>query len=118
MGLGECINRVTAASNWASTFRKLPFGRGIGIACSSYICGAGLPIYWNNMPHSGVQLRLDRSGGVTSFCGSTEIGQGSTIVLVHRRGEFSASIRSTFGWSPATPISRRSISDRIRAASR
>src|SRR5437588_12316006 len=44
--------------------RKLPYGNGIGIACSSYICGAGLPIYWNNMPQSGVQIRLDRQGGV------------------------------------------------------
>src|SRR5213080_1363303 len=30
----------------ASVTRKLPHGKGIGIACSSYICGAGLPIYW------------------------------------------------------------------------
>ena len=34
------------------------------------------------MPHSGVQLKLDRSGGVTAFCGATEIGQGSDDVLV------------------------------------
>ena len=57
-------------------------GRGVGLACSSYLCGAGLPIYWNKMPHSGVQLKLDRGGGVTVFCGCTEIGQGSDDVLV------------------------------------
>src|SRR5207237_1285379 len=62
-------------------FRKLPTGKGIGLACSSYITGAGLPIYWNPMPHSGVQLKCDRGGGVTAFCGSTEIGQGSDSVL-------------------------------------
>ena len=61
---------------------KLPHGRGVGLACSSYLSGAGLPIYWNDMPHSGVQLKLDRSGGVTAFCGATEIGQGSDDVLV------------------------------------
>jgi len=49
-----------------SETRKLPYGKGIGFACSSYICGAGLPIYWNNMPQSGVQLRLDRQGGFDS----------------------------------------------------
>ena len=38
------------------------------------------------MPHSGVQLKLDRSGGVTAFCGATEIGQGSDDVLVALRG--------------------------------
>ena len=63
-------------------FRKLPLGRGVGLACSSYLSGAGLPIYWNDLPHSGVQLKLDRSGGVTAFCGATEIGQGSDDVLV------------------------------------
>src|SRR5207244_2835750 len=66
-----------------SDTRKLPFGKGIGIACSSYICGAGLPIYWNNMPQSGVQLRLDRQGGVCVMCGSTDIGQGSDSILAY-----------------------------------
>ena len=53
----------------------------MGLACSAYLTGAGLPIYWNKMPHSGVQLKLDRGGGVTLFCGATEIGQGSDDVL-------------------------------------
>ena len=34
-------------------FRKLPRGRGVGLACSSYLSGAGLPIYWNDMPALG-----------------------------------------------------------------
>ena len=33
------------------------------------------------MPQSGVQLKLDRGGGVTVFCGSTDIGQGSDTIL-------------------------------------
>ena len=44
--------------------------------------GAGNAIYWNKMPHSGVQLKLDRSGKVTVFCGCAEVGQGSDDVLV------------------------------------
>src|SRR5207342_251824 len=55
----------------------------LGLACSSYLCGAGLPIYWNAMPQSGVQLKLDRSGGVCVMCGSTEIGQGSDSILAY-----------------------------------
>jgi CO/xanthine dehydrogenase Mo-binding subunit len=81
MGLGECIRKVVAGSGWKEKHRRLPRGRGVGIACSSYICGAGLPIYWNAMPHSGVTLKLDRGGGVAVFCGETEIGQGSDTVL-------------------------------------
>src|SRR5207249_3334716 len=83
MGLGACLEKVVAGSEWKRKFRKLPPGKGVGLACSSYICGAGLPIYWNNMPHSGVQLKCDRGGGVTVFCGSTEIGQGSDSILAY-----------------------------------
>jgi 4-hydroxybenzoyl-CoA reductase alpha subunit len=83
MGLGQCIEKVVRGSEWKQKFRKLPQGRGVGLACSSYISGAGLPIYWNNMPHSGVQLKCDRGGGVTVFCGSTDIGQGSDSILAY-----------------------------------
>jgi 4-hydroxybenzoyl-CoA reductase subunit alpha len=55
--------------------------RGMGLAASAYICGAGKPIYWNDLPHSAVQIRLDRGGGVTVYCGATDIGQGSTSIL-------------------------------------
>ncbi len=87
MGLGACIRKVTEGAEWKQRFRRLPQGRGIGLACSSYISGAGLPIYWNNMPHSGVQLKCDRGGGVTVFCGSTEIGQGSDSILAYIAAE-------------------------------
>jgi 4-hydroxybenzoyl-CoA reductase alpha subunit len=81
VNLSECIRRVVKSSDWKEKFRKLPEGRGVGLACSAYLTGAGLPIYWNKMPHSGVQLKFDRGGGVTVFCGATEIGQGSDDVL-------------------------------------
>jgi 4-hydroxybenzoyl-CoA reductase subunit alpha len=81
VNLAECIHRVVKASDWKNKFRKLPEGRGVGLACSAYLTGAGLPIYWNKMPHSGVQLKFDRGGGVSIFCGATEIGQGSDDVL-------------------------------------
>jgi 4-hydroxybenzoyl-CoA reductase subunit alpha len=81
IGLKECIEKVLDGSGWRERRGNLPRGRGLGIACSSYLCGAGLPIYWNDLPHSGVQLQLDRSGRVTAFCGATEIGQGSDDVL-------------------------------------
>ena len=83
MGLRQCIEKVVEGSAWKEKFRKLPHGKGVGLACSSYISGAGLPIYWNDMPHSGVHLKCDRGGGVTVFCGSTEIGQGSDSVLAY-----------------------------------
>ena len=117
IGLEECIRRVTAASNWPNTHRKLPLGRGVGIACSSYLSGAGLPIYWNDMPHSGVQLKLDRSGGVTAFCGATEIGQGSDDVLVGCVAEVLGldplDIRPVTGDTDLTPVDLGSYSSRV-----
>jgi len=81
IGLVDCLRAVVAASGWKERFGRLPRGRGLGIASSAYMCGAGLPIYFNDMPHSGVQLLLDRGGGVTASCGAAEVGQGSDNVL-------------------------------------
>ena len=83
VGLKECLERVAERSDFRNKHGKLPKGRGIALAASSYLTGAGLPIYWNKLPHSGVQLQLDRGGGVTAFCGSTDIGQGSDSVLAY-----------------------------------
>jgi 4-hydroxybenzoyl-CoA reductase subunit alpha len=117
IGLAECIRRVTRAANWSETFGKLPPGRGVGLACSSYLSGAGLPIYWNDMPHSGVQLKLDRSGGVTAFCGATEIGQGSDDVLVACVAEVLGidpmDIRPVTGDTDLTPVDLGSYSSRV-----
>ena len=117
IGLSECVRRVTAAADWTNRFRKLPFGRGIGLACSSYLSGAGLPIYWNDMPHSGVQLKLDRSGGVTAFCGATEIGQGSDDVLVACVAEILGidplDVRAVTGDTDLTPVDLGSYSSRV-----
>jgi len=117
IGLSECIRRVTKASDWSNRFRKMPHGRGVGIACSSYLSGAGLPIYWNDMPHSGVQLKLDRSGGVTAFCGATEIGQGSDDVLVGCVAEILGiepiDIRPVTGDTDLTPVDLGSYSSRV-----
>jgi 4-hydroxybenzoyl-CoA reductase subunit alpha len=93
VGMSECIRRVVKSSGWNEKFRKLPHGRGIGLACSCYLTGAGLPIYWNSMPQSGVQLKLDRSGLVTVFSGASEIGQGSDDMLA-------AIVAEVFGIDP------------------
>ncbi len=124
MGLGKCIDKVVAGSDWKNKFsgwnqneRKLPYGKGIGIACSSYICGAGLPIYWNNMPQSGVQLRLDRQGGVCVMCGSTDIGQGSDSILAYIVAEVLGidpfDIRVVTADTDLTPVDLGSYSSRV-----
>ncbi|HEU4644843.1 MAG TPA: molybdopterin cofactor-binding domain-containing protein, partial [Burkholderiales bacterium] len=117
IGLEECIRRVVAASDWKNRFRKLPAGKGLGIACGAYLCGAGLPIYWNKMPQSGVQLLLDRSGQVTAFCGATEIGQGSDDVLAAIIAEVLGidpyDVRLVTGDTGITPVDLGSYSSRV-----
>jgi len=146
MGLGACIDKVVEGSDWRNKFswngyagvppaipakseppagtagetpayRKLPYGKGLGIACSSYICGAGLPIYWNNMPQSGVQLRLDRQGGVCVMCGSTDIGQGSDSILAYIVAEVLGidpfDIRVVTADTDLTPVDLGSYSSRV-----
>jgi 4-hydroxybenzoyl-CoA reductase subunit alpha len=117
IGLAECIQRVMKASDWTGRYRQLGRGRGLGLACSSYLSGAGLPIYWNDMPHSAVQLKLDRSGGVTAFCGAAEIGQGSDDVLVACVAEILGiepfDIRPVTGDTDLTPVDLGSYSSRV-----
>ena len=117
IGLAECIRQVVERSDWKVRHKKLPFGRGVGIACGSYLCGAGLPIYWNKMPHAGVQLLVDRSGQVTVFCGATEIGQGSDDVLVAIVAEVLGiepfDVRCVTGDTGITPVDLGSYSSRV-----
>ena len=82
-GFLQCLDKVEHASGWADKFRRLPYGRGVGIAGSMYISGTNYCIYPNEMPQSGVQLQLDRSGRATVFCGCSDIGQGVDSVLAY-----------------------------------
>ena len=69
------------------------------------------------MPHSGVQIRLDRGGGVTVFCGSTDIGQGSDSILAYAVAEElgldPADIRVVTGDTDLTPVDLGSYSSRV-----
>lgn len=117
IGLRRCIEAVVEGSGWRERYGRLPRGRGLGLACGSYLCGAGLPIYWNHMPQSGVQLLLDRSGGVAVFCGEAEIGQGSDSVLAAIVAEVLgvdlADIRLCVGDTDLTPVDLGSYSSRV-----
>jgi 4-hydroxybenzoyl-CoA reductase alpha subunit len=116
-GLGECIDRVVAASGFKEKRRRLPFGRGVGFAASAYLTGAGLPIYRNEMPHSGVVCRADRSGTVTVLCGAIEIGQGSDSTLAclvaERLGLDPAEVRLVTADTDLTPVDLGSYSSRV-----
>jgi 4-hydroxybenzoyl-CoA reductase alpha subunit len=80
-GLDECIKRVVEGSGYGEMRGKLPHGRGIGFAVGAYLCGAAVPIWWNQMPQTSVIVKAARSGKISAYSGHTEIGQGSDTVL-------------------------------------
>jgi len=113
-GLEECADKVLQASGYRD--RKRVAGHGMGFAISSYLCGAGTAIYWNDMPHSEVQIKVDR-GGVTAYCGAMDIGQGSDSVLAaivaEELGLQPRDIRLVTADSDSTPIDLGSYSSRV-----
>jgi 4-hydroxybenzoyl-CoA reductase alpha subunit len=117
IGLAACFEHVVSRSGWKDKRGKLGRGRGIGIAGSAYLTGAGLPIYWNAMPHSGVQIKVDRGGGVAIFCGSTDIGQGSDSLLAYVAAEELGirpeDVRVVSADTDLTPVDLGSYSSRV-----
>jgi 4-hydroxybenzoyl-CoA reductase subunit alpha len=80
-GLPECIEKAVERSQWKQRKGKLPPGRGLGIACSHYVSGAANSIIRSDMPHSTVNIKIDRDGGVVVYTGAADIGQGSDTMV-------------------------------------
>jgi 4-hydroxybenzoyl-CoA reductase alpha subunit len=80
-GFLECLRRVEESSQWVTRRPSLGYGRGLGVAGSTYISGTNYPIYPNEMPQAAVQVCLDRSGRARVFSGANDIGQGSNTML-------------------------------------
>jgi 4-hydroxybenzoyl-CoA reductase subunit alpha len=130
IGLGDCLDKVVEASGWRDKRARFAAAadtpgplwrprrrRGIGIAASAYMTGAGTAIYWNSMPHSGVVVRADRSGGVSVLCGATDIGQGSDSILAYLPAEVLGIEPKDVHVHPAdtslTPVDLGSYSSRV-----
>jgi len=81
-GYPECLEKVVEQSGWKRKYGKLPYGKGIGLAGSHYVSGAANAIVRSEIPHTTVDLSIDRSGTVTIYTGAAEIGQGSDTMQV------------------------------------
>src|ERR1051325_5410517 len=80
-GLPECIDKVISRSGWHERRSQLPPARGMGMACSHYVSGAANSIIRSDMPHSTVNIKIDRDGGVVVYTGASDIGQGSDTMV-------------------------------------
>jgi 4-hydroxybenzoyl-CoA reductase subunit alpha len=116
-GLLQCLDAVEKASGWKERRGKLPKGHGLGVAISMYISGTNYPIYPNEMPQSGVQVKLDRSGRVTIFSGASDIGQGSDSVLMtivcEELGVLQEHVRVVAADTDLTPVDLGAYSSRV-----
>jgi 4-hydroxybenzoyl-CoA reductase subunit alpha len=116
-GLPECIEKVVTRSGWTNRKGNLPRGRGLGIACSHYVSGAANSIIRSDMPHSTVNIKIDRDGGVVVYTGASEIGQGSDTMTAQIAAEVLgcslARVRVIAADTDLTPIDIGSYSSRV-----
>lgn len=116
-GFLECLDAVERASGWRDRWRRLPFGRGLGVAGSCYISGTNYPIYPNDMPQSAVQIQVDRSGRVAVFSGASEIGQGADSMVAYIAAEELGVpleyVRVMAGDTDFTPVDLGAYSSRV-----
>jgi 4-hydroxybenzoyl-CoA reductase subunit alpha len=116
-GLPECIDQVVGRSRWNERKGKLATGRGLGIACSHYVSGAANSIIRSDMPHSTVNIKIDRDGGVVIYTGASDIGQGSDTMVAQIAAEALgcslSRVRVVAADTDLTPIDIGSYSSRV-----
>lgn len=116
-GFLDCMEKVATASRWSDRRAKLPRGRGLGVAGSTYISGTNYCIYPTDLPQSGVQICLDRSGRVRIFAGTSDIGQGSStmlaVVAAEELGVHLDDVRVLAADTDLTPVDLGAYSSRI-----
>jgi 4-hydroxybenzoyl-CoA reductase subunit alpha len=116
-GLPECIEKTVERSGWKQRRGKMPRGRGLGIACSHYVSGAANSIIRSDMPHSTVNIKIDRDGGVVVYTGASEIGQGSDTMTAQIAAEVLGCslprVRVIAADTDLTPIDIGSYSSRV-----
>src|SRR6202050_2772898 len=116
-GLPECLEKTMGRSKWGERRGKLGRGRGMGIACSHYVSGAANSIIRSDMPHSTVNIKIDRDGGVVVYTGASDIGQGSDTMVAQIAAEVlgcrMARVKVIAADTDLTPIDIGSFSSRV-----
>jgi 4-hydroxybenzoyl-CoA reductase subunit alpha len=78
----KCLAAAREKSGWDGKFRRMPYGRGVGLGCGFYISGSNSPIHFSpKMPQSTVHLKVDMDGGIAVHSMQADIGQGSNTLL-------------------------------------
>ena len=116
----KCLDRVVKRSGFLEKHKKLPFGKGIGLAGGHYSSGTAYTLYLAYKPHSSAIVRVEPESGVSVYCGAAEIGQGSDMVLgmmaAETLGISFEDVQVYSGDTGITPFDLGSFSSRVTVA--
>ncbi len=116
-GLPECIEKTVSVPDGKSAKASCP--RAAGWASRAAITSAARPtrIIRSDMPHSTVNIKIDRDGGVVVYTGASEIGQGSDTMTAQIAAEVLGCslgrVRVIAADTDLTPIDIGSYSSRV-----
>jgi 4-hydroxybenzoyl-CoA reductase subunit alpha len=80
-GLIDSLKKAKKMSNWTEKRKQLKDGKGIGVACYSFISGGVFNWFNTQYPFSAAEVRAFADGTVHLLTMASDIGQGSDTVL-------------------------------------
>lgn len=117
VGLKQGLEEAMRRSGWRDKYGKLPYGKGIGVACGFYISGSAAHIHRNNRPSSTVRLTVEFDGTVTVYSGAADIGQGIDTILAMMAAEVLGigldQVKVVVADTQLTPVDLGSYSSRV-----
>lgn len=109
--LSECLRKAAERAGWRGPGKKLPPGRGMGVAGGSYVAGLRL-----RHGVSAAFASLHEDGSVTLLTGASELGQGSDTLLsqiaAEELGVAIEDIKITSGDTAVTPVDAGAFASR------
>ena len=117
VGLKAGLEEAMLRSGWREKYGKLPYGKGIGVACGFFISGSAMHIHRNNRPSSTVRLTVEFDGMVTVYSGAADIGQGIDTILAMMPAEVLGigldQVKVVVADTQLTPVDLGSYSSRV-----
>lgn len=86
-GFRECLEEAARRAGWKEKWGKLPPGKGIGVGCSGFVCGAAFPVRPTAAAFSAARIVISGDGQVTLLTGAVDTGQGSDFTLAQIAAE-------------------------------
>ncbi len=83
--LDECLDKVAAATGWKEKKSQMPFGKGVGLACTNHV--SGYSAFFPPFHGSSAVLRLELNGRASVTSGEVELGQGQKTAFAQIAAE-------------------------------